>query len=225
MSVRPPISVRRPARPADPADGAPTPVAQAPIPDIDPDAAATVAFSLRGRVSDTGPGGQRVVPPDPTAAGPLPAHAAERHTAGTAMTGTHEPHEAATAPDVAAADSGASAIGTELISVKLPPDAGRQLAAIADRRGSKRTLVAIEVLSGPLRALADAHRAGEFPELPKIISGTVRSSIAFALPPDLHADLDYVLRARRAVRAQVVTRLLVPAIRALYEAEVIGHSR
>jgi len=114
---------------------------------------------------------------------------------------------------------------SELVSVKLPPDVGRQLAAIADRRGSKRTLVAIEALSEPLRILADAHRAGGFPELPKVVSGTVRSSIAFALPADLAADLEYVLRARRAVRAQVVTRLLAPAIRTLYEIEVTGRSR
>ncbi|MEO8715580.1 MAG: hypothetical protein ABI369_11250 [Acetobacteraceae bacterium] len=110
--------------------------------------------------------------------------------------------------------------GHGLVSIKLPPDVGRQLAAIADRRGSKRTFIAIEALSEPLRALAAAHRAGDYPELPKIVSGTVRSSIAFALPADLAADLEFVLKTRRAVRAQVVTRLLAPAVRALYDSEV-----
>ena len=43
---------------------------------------------------------------------------------------------------------------------------------------------------------------------------------AFALPPDLAQDLDFVLAERRAVRAQVVTRLLVPAIEALFDREV-----
>ena len=112
-----------------------------------------------------------------------------------------------------------------LISVKLPPQSGRHLAAVADRRGSKRTMVAIEVLTEPLRQLAAEHRAGRFPELPRIISGTVRSSIAFALPPDLAADLEFVLQQRRAVRAQIVTRLLVPAIERIYAAEIGGGVR
>jgi hypothetical protein len=109
-----------------------------------------------------------------------------------------------------------------LISVKLPPEIGRRLAAVADRRGSKRTMVAIEVLTEPLRHLAAEHRAGRFPELPRIVSGTVRFSIAFALPPDLAADLEFVLHQRRAVRAQVITRLLVPAIERVYATEIGG---
>jgi hypothetical protein len=67
--------------------------------------------------------------------------------------------------------------------------------------------------------LAADHRAGRFPELPKIAAGSVRTSIAFALPSDLAGDLSYVLRVRKAVKAQVLTRLLVPAIEELHAKE------
>ena len=93
---------------------------------------------------------------------------------------------------------------------------------MAYRRGSKRTHVAIEALTPPLRRLAAEHRAGRYPELPKVISGSVRTSVAFSLPADLAADLNYVLAIRRAVKAQVITRLLVPAIEEIYTAEFQG---
>jgi hypothetical protein len=105
------------------------------------------------------------------------------------------------------------------VAIKLPPSVGRKLAEIADRRGSKRTHVAIEVLTAPLRKLAAEHQAGRFPDLPKIAAGSVRTSIAFILPPDLAQDLSYVLRVRKAVKAQVLTRLLVPAIERLHSTE------
>jgi hypothetical protein len=86
-------------------------------------------------------------------------------------------------------------------------------------------MVAIEAIEEPLQTVAAAHRAGRFPELPKVVSGTARASIAFSLPPHLAADLEFVVRQRRAVRAQVITRLLVPAINALYEREVVASRR
>jgi hypothetical protein len=226
MPTRPPISVRRPARSADPSAGPPTPVAHSPIPNIDPDAAEAVAFSMRGRAARLEGAAAAPAPPpsalsaaEPPRADPGAPHVATAQSAS--ASDCPQPLTERQMNDSESAVLGLG-LGADLVSVKLPPDIGRQLAAIADRRGSKRTLVAIEALSAPLRALADAHRAGGFPELPKVVSGTVRSSIAFALPPDLAADLDYVLRARRAVRAQVVTRLLAPAVGALYEAEVTG---
>jgi hypothetical protein len=228
MSTRPPISVRRPTRSADPLAGSPIPVAHSAIPNIDPDAAEAVAFTMQGRAARI-EGAAATPPPALSGIEPLgrPDPEAPRVAIAHAV-GTSDRAQPLTERQTDESESAirGSGLATDLVSVKLPPDIGRQLAAIADRRGSKRTLVAIEALSSPLRALAEAHRAGGFPELPKVMSGTVRSSIALALPPDLAADLDYVLRARRAVRAQVVTRLLTPAIRALYEAEVVGrHSR
>jgi hypothetical protein len=229
MSTRPQISVRRPARPADSAAGTPTPIAHSPIPNIDPDDAEAVAFSMRGRLTppEGSAAGPVIAPPEPPAAERLHPHEERRKVTAARVSSDVDPPEPPTdvGRDEHPSTIGAPALGTDLVSVKLPPEVGRQLAAIADRRGSKRTLVAIEALSGPLRSLATAHRAGGFPELPKVVSGTVRSSIAFALPPDLSADLNFVLQARRAVRAQVVTRLLAPAIRALFEVEVTGRSK
>lgn len=205
------------------------PIAHSPIPNIDPDAAEAVAFSMRGRLTaPEGDGaGRKTVPPKPPAE-ELPHPDEElRHPTATRTTGAGGPPQSlanVTGDDPYSAVR-EHAPGADWISVKLPPDVGRKLAAIADRRGSKRTLVAIEALSEPLRSLAASHRAGAFPELPKVVAGTVRSSIAFALPPDLSADLYYVLRVRRAVRAQVVTRLLAPAIGALFDLEVASHSK
>jgi hypothetical protein len=221
MASKPPISVRRPARQADPPT-VPTPIKQASVPTIDPDGPEAVAFTMRGRVSSSdrmeGQGGQetneeaRTFPPSepPTQ---FPGQTEPLHTPFTVLNPSSPLSERRPFPD-----------DPPLISVKLPPETGRQLAAVADRRGSKRTLVAIEVLTNPLRELAQEHRAGRFPELPRIISGTVRSSIAFSLPPDLAADLEFVLFQRKAVRAQVVTRLLVPAIDQVYRSE-IGEGR
>lgn len=217
MPPRPSISVKRPHRVGEAGTAPPAPIAPSAIPAIDPESPDTLAFSMQGRASTA------------VSAGTVtPEHAAAEVARNQ---GSVELRPESRDPDLIrqqlAADAGAgvdpiaeSDSGYGLISIKLPPDVGRQLAAIADRRGSKRTLIAVEVLSEPLRALAAAHRAGEFPELPKIVSGTVRSSIAFALPAGLAADLEYVLKTRRAVRAQVVTRLLAPAVRALYDTEV-----
>lgn len=216
MPPRPSIAVKRPHRSADATDAAPTPIEPTAIPVIDPESIHALAFSMRGRTNTASElAGRGAAVALPAAEPPLTETA--RNEPDTA-----EGERAARGLiHVSHVESPANGeIGQGLISIKLPPDVGRQLAAIADRRGSKRTLIAIEALSGPLRALAAAHRAGDFPELPKIVSGTVRSSIAFALPPDLAADLELILKTRRAVRAQVVTRLLAPAVRDLYDSEV-----
>lgn len=221
MPARPSITVKRPTRSSGPIGPSPTPIEPTAIPTVDPESADALAFSLRGRgntASDTGEAKMHGVlpavdPPRPTISAPkTPDAPTEGWLSGlidVGHVGTLDGNEP----------------GQGLISIKVPPDIGRQLAAIADRRGSKRTLIAIEALSEPLQTLAAAHRAGDFPELPRVVSGTVRLSIAFALPPDLAADLEFVLKARRAVRAQVITRLLAPAVRALYDSEVVRRSR
>lgn len=192
MPAKPQISVRRPNRPEAEQPGTLRPIAQAAVPVIDPDSAETLAYTMRGRpaVSDAGPSEEAKPQAD------------SRTTL---------------LPEPEATEGAAEEVGH--ISVKLPPEVSRKLSAIADRRGSKRTHVALEVLAPPLRGLAAQHRAGLFPELPKVISGSVRSSVAFVLPPDLAADLNYVLTTRRAVKAQVIVRLLVPAIECLHALE------
>jgi hypothetical protein len=197
MSAKPPISVRRPSRPEAELLAAPQPIAHAAVPSIDPESADALAYTLRGRASapDAGAAGD-------TAARPA-APDAQQLGADTGLDGA----------------KGAADEEVAYISVKLPPEVSRKLSAVADRRGSKRTHVALEVLTQPLRDLAMQHRTGCFPDLPKVVSGSVRSSIAFVLPPDLATDLSYVLATRRAVKAQVIVRLLVPAIENLHARE------
>ena len=225
MSPKPPISLHRPSRPIASPQSPPTPISHAPVPNIDPEGPDAMAFTMRGRSaapSATGGGEGRhasEAPAEPRSP-PLtqsPRRAdLDRPMAGKGLV----PLPASEMPYPSASQAPADDI--PLISIKLPPGVGRQLGAVADRRGSKRTIVAVEALSEPLRRLAAEHRAGRFPELPHVVAGTVRSSIAFALPADLAADLAFVLQQRRAVRAQVVTRLLVPAIEQLYAAEIGG---
>ena len=192
MSAKPQISVRRPNRPEVEQPVPLKPITQAAVPSIDPDSADALAYTMRGRpaVSDSSPSEE---------------------------TGSRAEGRTPLLPKAEAKEGMDEEIGH--ISVKLPPEISRKLSAIANRRGSKRTHVVLEVLEQPLRNLAAQHRAGRFPELPKIVSGSVRSSVAFMLPPDLAADLSYVLTTRRAVKAQVIVRLLVPAIESLYDGE------
>jgi len=212
MVAKPTISARRPNRTAEAPPSPPVQISPAALPDVDPDDTAAIAFTMRGRMAATpqpeGGEGDRPLPSTTSKIEPI-------QTVEPAIPGRL--FVEASLPESSASE-------TPLISVKLPTDIGRQLAAVADRRGSKRTMVAIEALTEPLRQLASEHRAGRFPELPRVVSGTIRSGIAFALPPDLAADLEFVLRERRAVRAQIVTRLLAPAINELYAAE-IGRTR
>jgi hypothetical protein len=189
MPAKPPISVRRPTRSEPDLPQPPKPIVQAAVPAIDPDRADALAYTMRGRSATAAAG-----------------------TLGKGSTQAVGLEPSAPMPDA----DGAADEEVGHISVKLPREVSRKLSAIADRRGSKRTHVALEVLEPPLRELAAEHRAGRFPELPKVVSGSVRASVAFMLPPDLATDLSYVLAARRAVKAQVIVRLLVPAIEDLH---------
>lgn len=192
MPAKPPLSVRRPSRANAGMSQQPTPIAQAAVPDINPNSADALAYALRGRSATFEPGmpGKPGMPVD---------------ISGPSM------------PASEAKDREDEEVGH--ISVKLPREISRKLSAIADRRGSKRTHVALEVLEPQLRDLAAQHRAGRFPSLPKVVSGSVRASVAFMLPPDLASDLSYILATRRAVKAQVIVRLLVPAIEDLHARE------
>lgn len=192
MPAKPPISVRRPSRSEPDAAHSPKPIAQAAIPVINPDSADAIAYTLLGRSATA----------EAVSTGEETGRAGNIASSATSQD----------ADNVAVEDMGH-------VSVKLPPDVSRKLSAIADRRGSKRTHVALEVLEPLLRELATQHRAGRFPDLPKVVSGSVRASVAFMLPPDLASDLSYVLTARRAVKAQVIVRLLVPAIESLHSRE------
>ena len=106
-------------------------------------------------------------------------------------------------------------------AIKLPSLSGRKLSEIADLRCSKRTRVALELLQRPLRELARDHRAGECPLLRRVSAGVSRSGVSLILPQDLADDLRYVVETRGAVKAQVLARLLVPEIDALYIKEIL----
>jgi hypothetical protein len=108
------------------------------------------------------------------------------------------------------------------VAVKLPAVSGRKLSEVADRRCSKRTRVALEVLRRPLRDLARAHRTGAYPPLRRVSAGVSRSGVSLILPQDLADDLRYVVETRGAVKAQILARLLVPEIDALYLKEILG---
>src|SRR6185437_5169831 len=161
MAAKPPISVRRPTRPmGEPLRTAPVPISHAPMPNIDTDAPEAVAFAMRGRISSSssgleGEGASRLNDPSQTvsplgSSSNLPPEPQSEMGLG--------PRPTARPVDNAdQSDSEGSPDDIPLISVKLPPEIGRRLAAVADRRGSKRTLVAIEVLSEPLRRLAAEH--------------------------------------------------------------------
>jgi hypothetical protein len=227
MAAKPPISVRRPVRPATEAlqQQQPIPISRAPVPNVDPNGPEALAFAMRGRISSSSPTleGEGPAGSDaPITAMEPSASASNRPIELPAMATVGAPSRLGPDERLEYRHIQGAVDEVPLVSVKLPPKIGRCLAAVADRRGSKRTIVAIEVLTEPLRELAAEHRAGRFPELPRVVAGTVRSSIAFALPPDLAADLAYVLRERRAVRAQVITRLLVPAIERIYATEIGG---
>jgi hypothetical protein len=109
------------------------------------------------------------------------------------------------------------------VAVKLPAISGRKLSEIADLRCSKRTRVALELLERPLRDLARDHRMGSCPPLRRVSAGIARSGVSLVLPEDLSEELRYIVETRGAVKAQILARLLVPAIDALYIKEVMGH--
>lgn len=192
-----PLQFSRPSRP----HAAPEPPAlrPAPSPAIDLESPEVQAFSLRGRVSV-----------------PTPAE-------GRTIGDTSATPELAPEPVSAAIDDAVLTDPWRYVAVKLPAVSGRKLSEIADLRCSKRTRVALELLDRPLRDLARDHRMGACPPLRRVSAGVARSGVSLILPQDLAEDLRYIVKTRGAVRAQILSRLLVPAIDALYIKEVLGH--
>lgn len=190
---KPPLQFTRPSRPETRNDLRP-----APPPAIDLDSPEVQAFSLRGRVT-VPPSVENITDKQPRTIAPT-----------------------APAAQPLQIDEPPVDDPWRYVAVKLPTVSGRKLSEIADLRCSKRTRIAIEVLQGPLRDLARAHRAGEHPPLRRVSVGVSRSGVSLILPKDLADDLRYVVEIRRAVKAQILTRLLVPEIDALFMKEVLG---
>lgn len=195
--AKPPLQFTRPPRPQARSEA---PVLRpAPSPAIDLESPEVQAFSLRGRVSV-----------------PLPRE--DRTLRDAAAQSPAVPELEATAmSDELLADP------WRYVAVKLPAISGRKLSEIADLRCSKRTRVALELLEHPLRDLARDHRMGSCPPLRRVSAGIARSGVSLVLPEDLAEDLRYIVETRGAVKAQILARLLVPAIDALYIKEVMGH--
>lgn len=195
--AKPPLQFARPTRP----EGRPEApiVLPAPSPAIDLESPEVQAFSSRGRVS-------------------IPVGAEDKAIMGTGGAPLAPPDlESMAITDAPLADP------WRYVAVKLPAVSGRKLSEIADLRCSKRTRVALELLDRPLRELARDHRTGLCPPLRRVSAGIARSGVSLILPEDLAEELRYVVETRGAVKAQILTRLLVPAIDALYIKEVIGH--
>jgi len=194
--AKPPLQFTRPTRP----QGHPEvlPLRPAPSPAIDLESPEVQAFSLRGRVSV-----------------PLPA---------AALTSASASAKAVPAPELGSPsdDDEVLAAPWRYVAVKLPAVSGRKLSEITDLRCSKRTRVALELLEQPLRDLARNHRAGGCPTLRGVSAGIARSGVSLILPEDLAEDLRYVVETRGAIKAQILARLLVPAIDALYNKEILG---
>ena len=190
--AKPPLQFTRPSRSQEDSDK-PRP---APSPEIDLESPEVQAFSLRGRISMEPAEPSRLITPVATIA----------------------PNQV----ELALVDHDTADDPWRYVAVKLPAVTGRKLSAIADLRCSKRTRVALEVLDRPLRELAGNHRAGSCPPLPSVSAGTARFGVSLVLPKDLSEALQYVVETRGAVKAQILSRLLVPAIDALYIKEIVG---
>jgi hypothetical protein len=198
---KPPLQLTRPARPE--ARSEQLDLRPAPSPEIDLNSPEVQAFSLRGRVT---------VPPlveDGTGEGIL-ARALKARSPVLA------PGLESSLRDDPVVDD-----PWRYVAIKLPSLSGRKLSEIADLRCSKRTRVALELLQRPLRELARDHRAGECPLLRRVSAGVSRFGVSLILPQDLADDLRYVVETRGAVKAQVLARLLVPEIDALYIKEIL----
>ena len=198
---KPPLQLTRPARPE--ARNEQVDLLPALTPEIDLNSPEVQAFSLRGRVT---------VPPsaeDGTGEGILALALQARSPM--LVPGL----ESSLRDDLVVDDP------WRHVAIKLPALSGRKLSEIADLRCSKRTRVALELLQRPLRELARDHRAGECPPLRRVSAGVSRSGVSLILPQALADDLRYVVETRGAVKAQVLARLLVPAIDALYVKEIL----
>jgi hypothetical protein len=195
---KPPLQFTRPSRPARAGDEVGLRPAASPA--INLESPEVQAFSMRGRITVP------VLQDSETRTSPQPEVASD-------------PESRVVPDETEIADP------WRHVAVKLPALSGRKLAEIADRRCSKRTRVALELLEAPLRELARSHRVGEYPPLRRVTAGASRSGVSLILPQEMADDLRYVVETRSAVKAQILSRLLVPAIDALYHEEILraGH--
>ena len=127
----------------------------APSPAIDLDSPEVQAFSLRGRVA---------------ASPPIEGELREGIGARASVTGSPAPTFEA---EPSLREEPVVDDPWRHVAVKIPAVSGQKLSEIADLRCSKRTRVALELLQGPLRELARAHRAGEYPPLRRVTSGVL----------------------------------------------------
>jgi hypothetical protein len=196
--AKPPLQFTRPSRTQEAAER--SQLRPAPSPEVDLESPQVHAFSLRGRIS-------------------VPLSQADR---------LHEPTDLpitlANEAQPALLEYSTPDDPWQYVAVKLPAVTGRKLSEIADLRCSKRTRVALELLDRPLRELAAHHRTGTCPILSRVSAGTARSGISLVLPKDLAEELRYVVETRGAVKAQILSRLLVPAIDALYIREILSRN-
>jgi hypothetical protein len=194
--AKPPLQFTRPSRAQKASER--SQLRPAPSPEVNLESPQVRAFSLRGRIS-------------------VPLSQADRlHEP------TNPPVTLANEAQPALLEHGASADPWRYVAVKLPAVSGRKLSEIADLRCSKRTRVALELLDPPLRELAANHRTGTCPILSRVSAGTARSGVSLVLPKDLAEELQYIVQTRGAVKAQILSRLLVPAIDALYIKEILS---
>ena len=105
--------------------------------------------------------------------------------------------------------------------IKLPTPTALKLDAIAETRGGFRTTVALDILEQELVPLAAAHDRGIRPILTPVRgTGADRRSLSIQLPPHLADALDRVATLRKAVKHQILLRLLVPGIDRVYTEEI-----
>ncbi len=195
---RPPLQLARPARSQSRIEE--SALRPAPSPAINLESPEVQAYSLKGRVTIPSP--------------------VEESTAEGVLAPIRLP--ASTPEFEAPSDSVIADDPWRHVAIKLPAVSGQKLSQIADLRCSKRTRIALELLDRPLRDLARGHRAGECPPLRRVSAGAARSGVSLILPKDLADDLRYIVETRGAVKAQILTRILVPAIDALYIKEILG---
>jgi hypothetical protein len=194
--TKPPLQFTRPSRAQEGSER--SQLRPAPSPEVDLESPQVHAFSLRGRIS-------------------VPLSQADRLNEPTNPSIT-----LANEAQPALLEYSASDDPWRYVAVKLPAVSGWKLSEIADLRCSKRTRVVLELLDRSLRELAANHRTGACPTLPRVSVGTARSGISLVLPKDLAEELRYIVETRGAVKAQILSRLLVPAIDALYIKEVLS---
>ena len=102
--------------------------------------------------------------------------------------------------------------------IKLPREASDKLDMIKDMRGGFKSTVALDILERELFALAKAHEADRLPVLPTVkAGGQDRKSLSILLTPELASSLDYIAKRRRAVKHQIILRVLIPGIDRAYD--------